>query len=915
MKKIEQKIEITKILKENRDKGFLEFCNNNSLKYISDITSAKILQFANQKGVGYGKIKYLISKIEDTDKIVRESNKKSIVIDKLESLNLLKEKINNVIHVQSYLKYCELEKKIILNDIVDEITNDFINIPNIGIGKRKQIKEDIKKLIEEKEKIEELIEGFNINIKEMWFEKVKNKKVKDIKKIFGVEEKFDELDNKLFKEIQNTKLKKYEVNVNSKIQFIKFVNKFNKLQDINEIIRKSLGCVSEKDFKILTKRYILGETLGAIAKEKELTRERIRQIIKKVSEKINCILINSNLIESIYINFSENKYINISDVFEIIEEDIMIGFKIFIEQNKEIIFEDMEIIDVFNSEELLSLNTKILEILDREFILDEKIDQLHEIYRQCGFNQIESYKVEKYLIKLGYKKRGKIFTLETISLARGYELTLKYGLDGAINLEKEEKMFKDIYKEIFDEDISNKGIRSIEARMADCSEIICIGNKEYIHIDNFEIDIRAIDLIDICTDEMLVKLKITTAQDVLKENREKLELYGINNKYKLYGIIKYYMEEKYITGKGNSMSIAYSEESQMMKKSKEELIREYIEKNEGKIKGEELLDHFKWKKNKLEDTISKSELIIKIAKYITLKDSKEITEEIRKEIKVLIEGSLKRYGIVSTGYIYTKGMLDTKIYELFKKYNVTSGEDLASLVKMIDTRLKGHTNILIIDGDSIKTINDLMINRFKGTYKKEELKEFLSELGYKEAGIGNIFKKLIAEKEYYYISSSEITYKDNIKSIDEKVKSEINKFIEEEFKDSEYLVINNIPRLRRVLTQRTDSREFRWEPEMVNCLKDDEKYTLIKRKYSDYIYGTDRVILVKKGSNINSFEELVKYIVQKEYTGIKHVDSIYKFLCEKGVIYNNKKGGIMPYEILNSVLFNIDEVGRFEIKE
>ena len=171
--------------------------------------------------------------------------------------------------------------------------------------------------------------------------------------------------------------------------------------------------------------------------------------------------------------------------------------------------------------------------------------------------------------------------------------------------------------------------------------------------------------------------------------------------------------------------------------------------------------------------------------------------------------------------------------------------------------------------------------------------------------------KLIEEKEYYLISNVEIVYKDKLKEIEGNVINNVYSLLDSEIGEKKYIVVNNICRLRRRLPR----IDFTWEPELISSLVNGKKYKRVKRVYYDYVGGTDRVILVKDNSSIERFDELVKYIIMNEYNGVKHIDYIYKFLVDQGVIYNNEKNRSLPYEILTSELFEIDEMGRFKIRE
>ncbi|WP_283692843.1 sigma factor-like helix-turn-helix DNA-binding protein [Clostridium perfringens] len=904
---LNRNIDIKRIEEEFLRKGF-EVLNKESFeeKYIDKI---KKMRNENSEVEDLNNLNYEFNGINKT---VSEFTEKIKYSQNLKELNLLKVNLSEIFSQGAFLEYCKSNEKYVLEDILSEIDSDFIGIPKIGKYKSKKLLSELNSFLEIYEKRSELLSDFDINIKDIWFKKIKNKPVNSIKKVFKIENEFGILDNKNFSEIQLKNINNYEVDDIIKSNFIEFILKINSLNDINLILKEQLKKIKDKEILMLNKRYLNGDTLEEIGALSNITRERVRQILKKAASKLNEELIKAKFKESLAMTFIEEKYINIDDINVLVDDENLVGFKVFLEFNSNIVFDDMEFISLYDNQYLNNLNEKLIDYLDDEFILDEELDSLNEIYEIVGFKSLEKYKIEKHLIKLGYIKQGKFFSKERLNLSKGYELLLKYFIDSTIRLDEQGAIeIKKKFMEVFDIDITDKSCRSIEARIVDNINLFCVDSREYIHIDNLNISEEGKELVDKFTTESLKEREVTTAQDIIKVYGDELNRVNIDNKYKVYSIIKYYFNDRYITGKGNTMSIAYISNKENIKKNREDFIEEFIINNGGLAKRKEIISNLKWEPNKFDDTITKSNKFIKLGKFIILSNSSDITSDIKKRIIYLIELSIRNYGAVSTGYIYSKSMLDSELYKLFTKYNAKSGQDIISLIKFVDPSLRGFIHILYREDSNVRNVIDIVKNNFSNVHKKKEIRAFLRELGYRDTGVSNIFRSLIEEKEYYYISSFDIVNKKNLMSIGDDILNKVFELLTIEFEDNEYLVVNNISRLRRKLPR----IDYTWEPELIESLVDGKGYRSIKRIYYDYIHGTDRVILVKENSKITKFDELIKHILINEYYGVMHIDHIYKFLIEKGVIYNNLRNRTIPYEVLSSDLFEIDSLGRFKIKE
>lgn len=906
--------EVKEIFFESNERIFIDYCMNNDILLINNLDGKSLYNFSKLKGVGKKKFDLVKEKLEDIENSIcaNESKKGKKYLEEIKELNLLNEKIEDIFNQRAFLIYCYRNNKKNLNDILDEIETGFIRIPGMGATRCKKLFSELDELIDVTKSKNKLFTDFIIKINDYWFEKIKFKKIKDIALLLKIDLNLNGIYEKTFEEIQNTRIDNYSLDKESKKEFVDIILKINNLMDINSIIEASVNILKDDDKKILKQRYLLGNTLEEIGKDFNVTRERIRQKISKSNEKLMRMYNNYNIIDSLKLEYVNSNFVEVSEIINFVKEENKLGIKIFLKLREDLIFKDMEILTLNNNGYIEELNNEIIEYLDEEFIIDDVIDGLNEIYEIVGFKDLEKYKIEKHLIKLGYKKYGKLYSKNVFSLQKGYEWIANRYTENSIRIDDDGlDLLKRKYAEIFEEDISNKSIRTVEARIMENPNMICIDNREYIHITKWNVYNEAKQVADRVLEDTLKLVEVTTAQDVIKYHENELSNVGIHNKYYFYSIIKHFFSDKYATGKGNTMSITYNTNKDIISKSREDIVKEYISENGGVVLKNEVLKELRWELFKLEDTISKGNEIIKIGKYITLISNELLNENIKSKFKGMISESLSKYGVVSTQLIYSKSIIDTELYTFFKHFHIKSGEGIASIIKALNPYLKGHTNLLYYENSKVKSPEDIVVSKFREVHKKEEIKNLLKEIGYKEASIRNIFARLIEEKKYYLISNVEVVYKDKLEEIEENIINDVYSLLDSEIGEKEYIVVNNISRLRRRLPR----IDFTWEPELISSLVNGKKYKRVKRVYYDYVGWTDRVILVKDSSSIERFDELVKHIIINEYNGVKHIDYIYKFLVDNGVIYNNEKNRSLPYEILTSKLFEIDEMGRFKIKE
>lgn len=188
--------------------------------------------------------------------------------------------------------------------------------------------------------------------------------------------------------------------------------------------------------------------------------------------------------------------------------------------------------------------------------------------------------------------------------------------------------------------------------------------------------------------------------------------------------------------------------------------------------------------------------------------------------------------------------------------------------------------------------------------------DFLLSLGYKTPTVGVYLNNLIDNRIYKEISIDELICLEKFVIKDEVTKS-LKDEIESRMKGEEYISLSLLRNYRKNLP----NIEFRWNPYLIRSILIDNGFKPIIRRNSDY--RNECVIILHEESKINYFDELVYYLLRNKYNGNLHEIPVYEYLTSLGLLkYQEYKQNMkLPYEIPNSDLFNIDNIGRITLNE
>jgi len=302
------------------------------------------------------------------------------------------------------------------------------------------------------------------------------------------------------------------------------------------------------------KRRTAGETLEEIGNYFDVTRERIRQIEKKVQINFDKLFTDKNIsmqraIFKAYFSGLDLISLKRFKCSDITNSDLLIQMiKNNIKGEGTI-----QVIDKWNALQLSSTNIK--EIIERilnglpdvlsrdEYVQDkDKLrDELLDLDYYIDKNLLDTILQDKY------NDYGEIYSEQKMTLRKQYHYILENYFPDGIHVYDEDAINKFKYKhyDVFNnQNIFNKSSRSISGIILDDKVGILSGRGTYIAVENMpDLDLVIAQDIENYIESQNSVVVYETLFDKFKED---LENQGIKNKYALHGILKLKLQNKLI---------------------------------------------------------------------------------------------------------------------------------------------------------------------------------------------------------------------------------------------------------------------------------------------------------------------------------------------------------------------------------
>lgn len=373
-------------------------------------------------------------------------------------------------------------------------------------------------------------------------------------------------------------------------------------------------------------------------------------------------------------------------------------------------------------------------------------------------------------------------------------------------------------------------------------------------------------------------------------------------------MIKYNFGDNYNTSHGNTLTI--TTKGNKTRITTEERLVEFLLKNKGKVTKKKIIEQLSWTRSRIDNVISDSSKLFTFeTEMVACVDMIFKNDDEIREFDIIVKDSMKN-GFSTAYLIFNKMLFNEKLYSMINRNNINQSSTMANLIRKLYKDIFGHINFLYYKGSDYQNIYDVIVSNFKYQTSRKELADYLLSLGYKISTTGVYINNLIENKMYKEISLDELVPIDMFNIRDEDInvlKDEISSMMG----DNEYISLSALKNYRKNLP----NIDFRWNPYVIRSILVDYGFKSIVRRNSDY--RLDCVIILKEDSEINYFDELAYYLLKNDYDGNLHEKPVYEYLVSLGLLkfQEDKRYWQLPYEIVNSELFSIDNTGRISLKE
>ncbi|ATD31157.1 hypothetical protein BHM04_08125 [Macrococcus sp. IME1552] len=650
-------------------------------------------------------------------------NNLPVINIKDEKKEVLKIKVDGNVRYNSILDISNTNKKlrklVEINGDFNEFLNYYFNETEFNNINSQSIKDTVYKYkLVNFDKINEIIdENKKRFINQAIYNQIEHLRLNEILKLLEIEYYYNNLDmyiNEIDFSISN-------------INIIQHINKkLDKIDSMDNTLKKMIEQFTEKEIDILYKR-TNGDSLQKIGEDYSISRERIRQIEKKARNKL-------------IVQIEKNKFILLLIRHKLYFEKIEGLLDKYQISTKYLDFVKLLFsMDEYTIIENMIINNKLFKQIKEDV---EKLKNRTIIYNEdFRIRKIEYFPIYRLLLLEDYKVIGtNKFIKRNISISKKIEYILKLYLEQIENTDEGYVKLKAKLESVFQEDI-NSNRRALFARVADSQNVIVIDKNTYKYDKLEYVDELLLEEIRNIIDDMLSTKDFTNPKEIFEKSEYLLKSNNINNQYHLYSIIQRFLSDVYIIGKGNTLNIYKSEKD---KKDVHEILSQYFNNNKKQdLFIDNIISDLNISNNKIEQFVSKSKEYIWNEKKQLL-CIKGFKNEIKyNKFKEIICDCINNEYII-TLELFIELYSDKEMEELLEKYGISDQYSLAQLIKKIfSSKINGGKYLLFDNLSEYKSVEDVILDRFKGKVVKEDIIDFQINIGYSEQRIYQKFNNLL----------------------------------------------------------------------------------------------------------------------------------------------------------------------------
>lgn len=666
-------------------------------------------------------------------------------------------------------------------------------------------------------------------------------------------------------------------------------------------------------FDILLKR-ANGEKLESIGQKASLTRERIRQIEKSSIEEVLVYAVtyfevknnNGYFKDMLFYNFKDMfRYTNDAEVVKVIEYALKsknnYSFAIY-SQDFDAFINPTKKSNINQIKKLINLNDHFnyfdcFAKINNTLIFNNNIlDFTFDIYKNYLTNNNYSFKGNLAM------KPGTCTTNSILSQA------IREFYPKGIVLD--EQGIKDLQKKLFNKYKYDFKILSAISKIDELNpELIVWGKQVRTHIDNVHIkEEKRQEIIN--EFEKIIENSSYILLDVIYNNDEIIKILNkteINDKYKLYGYLKYYLKEKYYFKKMAVRKLDLKEYTL------NELVYKYIDENDN-TSIEEIVNKLDISLQSVQSIIRDDIRIIQTKKGYTLAHKIKISKADLKEIFVKTEEDLfddsHKYGYTRSGYLHKDNLFNNHKEE-WENMGINDSQMLYHIIRYYySDKFHFYTPyIQSLEFDFAITFKKIISDYFSKNEGIIDIEKTQKDIGYisNTKDFSLIYSLKSFDIKYFRMGFDRMALLDNI-TFDDITKYMLNNRLTEFFDSHEYALEKDLEKLSRGLYYFVnDDKCYMNYYALCSYIENYSKeyFALCSLGINNYI--TSKYAVVCKSMKDINYLEFVYKVIRKTYTGPNaNKLEVLKFIRDNKLLLN------VPVGLFNEYLDVVDDTLIFK---
>lgn len=674
-------------------------------------------------------------------------------------------------------------------------------------------------------------------------------------------------------------------------------------------------------FDVFCQRYLNKKTLEKIATEKELTRERIRQIEKKAFEAFALYfeVVDDYIIQKISQQSNAGGQPFVFDLDRIIEfskgvdHTFPLIFKNAIKEgcSKQIKYVsemDKFVVNIEPEKIYNRINGLLNKIVVNE-VFNIADHDIRELLDQFNLSFLSPEDFESFIsYNNNWKRYGDFFTRGNLTLKKIFSIILPEYKGGVSIDQKGIDSLKKRISEEFGEDIKLCTDRGIEGFIS--KEFVLAGKRRYIDPKNIYIDNTLLLEIKKYVDNTLksgICIQLEKMYDIF---REKLSLgSNITNQYMMYGVFQFYFPDEYYYKK----TIRKKESEGVLMSS---ILEEYILEADEIVNKNSIIEHLNMRDFMVTNYVAWNKKILHWGQFgyflhvnnYFKKSSLDVLNNFKESLRQSIEKTfLKNRSLLPeySGYANSYQIFkDNKInflekgipneYSLFSLIEYFFGEVFyCSRPHIMDKKPESGISFEILFMTFAKNNRVFSYNCFA---------KFIEQLGKKNSA-GNMYNFFGNQKDNIIeVAQGEYTLKENI-FLSKDDTHKISDFLNRKLRDNKVFPMLSIDDYKCL-----PDINFSWNAYLLRSVVEEylDDFQIIRKSSEDWRFSSP--ILTKKELQLATLSETIIYIIENQYRGSHSTEELEEFLITNKYVYR-----ALPKEFLECEKLSIDEYGCFEI--